>query len=224
MEVVSVNVGEPRRVVCRDMMVLTAIFKAPVEGPVAVARRNLSGDRQADLTVHGGVKKAVYGYPSEHYEYWRGELPEQDFGWGNFGENLTTSGLLEDEVFIGDHVRVGSVILMITQPRMPCYKLALRFDRDDMVKRFWLSRRPGFYFSVVEEGELAAGSKIEFVHRDPERVSLRDVVDLFLGRGEKPELLERALRLEVLPDSWKSELLERSRRAVAGPSSSLPAE
>lgn len=224
MEVVSVNVGEPRRVVWRQMTVLTAIFKASVEGPVAVARRNLAGDRQADLTVHGGVKKAVYGYPSEHYEYWRGELPEHDFTWGNFGENLTTSGLLEDEVFIGDQLKVGSAVLMVTQPRMPCYKLSLRFDREDMVKRFWLSRRPGFYFSVVEEGELAAGSTIEFVHRDPDRVSLRDLVDLYLGREQRTELLERALRVEVLPDSWKSELLERSRRVINGRSSTLPSE
>lgn len=219
MEVISVNVGEPRRIVWRDMTVLTAIYKQPVDASVAVARRNLAGDRQADLRVHGGVKKAVYGYPSEHYEYWSGELPEADLIWGNFGENLTTSGLLEDQVCIGDQLRVGGAVLMVTQPRMPCYKLALRFDRDDMVKRFWLSRRPGYYFAVVEEGELGPGSKIEFVHRDSEGVSVRDIVDLFLGRGRSPELLERALRHDVLPDSWKNELRERADRGTATESS-----
>ncbi|MDT8068419.1 MAG: MOSC domain-containing protein [Terriglobia bacterium] len=224
MEVISVNVGEPRRIVWRDMTVLTAIFKQPVDGRVMVARRNLAGDRQADLRVHGGVKKAVYGYPAEHYEYWRGEFPEADLTWGNFGENLTTSGLLEDQVCIGDHLRVGSAVLMVTQPRMPCYKLAVRFNRDDMVKRFWLSRRPGYYFAVVEEGELGAGSRIEFVHRDSERVSVRDVVDLFLGRERSPELLGRALRLEVLPETWKDELRERADRGTATAESSLHGE
>lgn len=224
MEVVSVNVGEPRRVAWRDMTVLTGIYKDPIEGPVKVARRNLGGDRQADLTVHGGVKKAVYGYPSENYEYWRSGLPDSEFVWGNFGENLTTSGLREDEVHIGDQLRIGTAVLMATQPRMPCYKLALRFDRPDMVKRFWESRRPGYYFSVVEEGEIIAGAKIEFVQRDPERVSVLDVVDLFLGRRGEPELMERALRIEVLPDSWKGELLERARREHAGVSSAWPTE
>ncbi len=212
MEVISVNVGEPRRIVWREMTVLTAIFKQPVDGLVAVARRNLAGDRQADLTVHGGVKKAVYGYPAEHYEYWRGELPDTNFTWGNFGENLTTSGLTEDELCIGDRLRVGSAVLMVTQPRMPCYKLAVRFDREDMVKRFWRSRRPGFYFSVAEEGELGPGSKIQFVSRDPLRVSLVDVFDLFVGQRRDPELLQRALLLEELPDSWKENIRQTARQ------------
>ncbi len=212
MEVISVNVGEPRRIVWREMTVLTAIFKQPVDGLVAVARRNLAGDRQADLTVHGGVKKAVYGYPAEHYEYWRGELPDTNFTWGNFGENLTTSGLTEDELCIGDRLRVGSAVLMVTQPRMPCYKLAVRFDREDMVKRFWRSRRPGFYFSVAEEGELGPGSKIQFVSRDPLQVSLVDVFDLFVGQRRDPELLQRALLLEELPDSWKENIRQTARQ------------
>jgi len=130
------------------MTVQTGIFKDPVNGPVTIRKLNLAGDQQADLTVHGGAEKAVYAYPAEHYEYWRKTLPEAPFSWGKFGENLTTEGLGEDSLCIGDRLRVGSAILMVTQPRMPCYKLALRFDRDDMIKLFLTSQRSGFYFSV----------------------------------------------------------------------------
>jgi MOSC domain-containing protein YiiM len=149
MKIVSVNVGMPRDVVWKGMTVQTAIFKEPVDGPVAISKLNLAGDRQADLSVHGGVEKAVYAYPAEHYDYWRNELPGVSFPLGKFGENLTTDGLREDSLCIGDRLRIGSGVLMVTQPRIPCYKLALRFDRDDMITRFLKSGRSGFYFSVI---------------------------------------------------------------------------
>ena len=150
MKVVSVNVGLPREVVCKGITVQTAIFKEPVAGSVAIRELNLAGDQQADLTVHGGTEKAVYAYPVEHYEYWRRQLPKVAMSWGAFGENLTTEGLGEDRLCIGDLLRVGSAILRVTQPRMPCYKLELRFNRDDMIKRLLVSGRSGFYFSVIE--------------------------------------------------------------------------
>lgn len=211
MKVVSVNVGLPREIVWKGTPVMTGIFKEPVEGPVRVETLNLAGDRQADLTVHGGLEKAVYAYPSEHYEYWRRELPEVRFSWGHFGENLTTQGLLEDKLCIGDRLRVGSAVLVVTQPRMPCYKLGLRFERDDMIQRFLASGRSGFYFSVLEPGEVHAGAEIEVLSRDPSRVAVTDIVRLYLGQERDPAAVQRATRVEALPENWKTFLLERAR-------------
>ena len=212
MKIVSVNVGMPREVVWQGMTVRTGIFKEPVAGPVMISQLNLSGDKQADLTVHGGSAKAVYAYPAEHYRYWRQELPDVSFPWGRFGENLTTEGLQENTLYIGDRVRAGSAILMVTQPRMPCYKLALRFERDDMIKRFLMSGRSGFYFSVIEPGEVSAGSKVEILSRDPNRVSIADVGRLHLGQTRDLDLLERATNVGALPGNWKAELRLRVRR------------
>ncbi len=211
MKIASVNVGMPREVVWKGMTVQTAIFKEPVDGPVTIGKLNLAGDKQADLTVHGGSDKAVYAYPAEHYEYWRQELPEVLFSWGKFGENLTTEGLGEDTLCIGDRLRVGSAVLTVTQPRMPCYKLALRFDRDDMIKRFLTSRRSGFYFSVIEEGEVRAGSEVEILSRDPHRVTVLDIMRLYLGQTRDQELLQRARNVSALPQNWKAELMLRAR-------------
>jgi len=211
MNVVSVNVGLPREVVWKGMTVQTAIFKAPIAGVVAVRRMNLAGDQQADLTVHGGSEKAVYGYPAEHYEYWRGQLPDISFSWGAFGENLTTEGLWEDTLFIGDLFRVGSAVLRVTQPRMPCYKLQLRFDRDDMIKRFLVSGRSGFYFSVIEPGDVGAGSKVEVLYRDPQSVTVADIMSLYLGQRRDPKLLQRAMNVSSLPENWKTQLLLRAQ-------------
>ena len=211
MEVVSVNVGLPREVAWKDLRVETGIFKDPVDGPVAISKLNLAGDRQADLTVHGGPEKAVYGYPAEHYQYWKEELPKVSFAWGKFGENLTTTGLSEDALFIGDQLKVGSAILMVTQPRLPCYKLALKFNRDDMIKRFLVSGRSGFYFSVVQEGEVSAHSPIEFLSRDPNRVSVADISRLYFGKEADPELLRRAASLSALPQSWREDLAMRAQ-------------
>ena len=151
-------------------MIRSGIFKLPVEGPVRVSALNVEGDQQADLTVHGGPSKAVYVYPSEHYAFWRKELPEMEFFWGSFGENLTTEGLLEKELNIGDRLCIGSVELVVTEPRLPCYKLGVKFNRDDMVKRFLKSRRTGFYCAVLREGVLNAGDAIHCLSRDDNRI------------------------------------------------------
>jgi len=205
-----VNVGLPREAVWKGMTVQTAIFKEPVQGPIRISRVNLAGDRQADLTVHGGPEKAVYAYPAEHYEHWREELPTMAFSWGIFGENFTTRGMLEASVFIGDRLKIGEAVLVVTQPRMPCYKLALRFDRDDMIKRFLESGRSGFYLSVLEEGEVRAESEVELLNRDPEPISVADILGLYLGRRNDEELLRRALNASSLPQNWKAELLRRA--------------
>lgn len=210
MKLVSVNVGLPREVEWKGTRVSTGIFKSPVQGPVEVKTLNLRGDQQADLSVHGGVYKAVYAYPSEHYPYWREQLPQADLSWGAFGENLTTEGLLEDSLFIGDRLRVGSALLAVTQPRVPCYKITIRFDRDDMIKRFIASNTSGFYFAVIEEGELAAGSKFEIVHRDPAKVSVADINHLYYGHTRDAELLKRVVDVEALPASWRDYLRERA--------------
>jgi len=217
MLVVSVNVGLPREVEWKDRTVRTAIFKEPVSGAVAVERLNLAGDRQADLNVHGGADKAVYGYPSEHYSWWREQLPDIAISPGQFGENLTTAGLAEESLYIGDVVKAGSAVLRVTQPRMPCYKLALRFGRDDIIKRFLDSRRSGFYFSVVEEGNVEAGSAMEIVSRDPHRVNVTDVVRLYLNPAADAGLLARALDTEALPLSWRDYLRQKADALLAKP-------
>jgi MOSC domain-containing protein YiiM len=167
-KVLSINVGLPRHIEWRGDMVTTAIFKSPVPGPIAVEATNLEGDRQADLTVHGGARKSVYAYPHEHYAFWHGELPGADLGFGAFGENLTTEGLLETDLYPGDILEIGTAAFAVTVPRMPCYKLQLRFDRLDMVKRFWRSRRCGFYLTITRVGAIATGDEIR-VTRNPER-------------------------------------------------------
>lgn len=206
--VISCNVGTPVTVDAGNRKVLTSIFKLPVAERVHVGRLNLEGDRQADLKVHGGLYKAVYGYPAEHYQWWREELGQAELPWGMFGENLTTEGLSEADVRIGDRFRTGSALLQVTQPRMPCFKLALKFGRPDMVKRFWASGRSGFYFSVAEEGELQAGDPMELVEQGPAEVSIARLVRLYRDREPDRDALEHALRSPLSPE-WKSELRER---------------
>jgi MOSC domain-containing protein YiiM len=208
-KVVSVNVGLPREVHWKTLDVSTGIFKQAVVGTVKVGKLNLEGDRQADLSVHGGPNKAVYGYPYEHYGYWRKELPSMEFPWGVFGENLTTAELTEENLHIGDKLRVGTALLMVTQPRVPCYKLGIRFGHDDMLKRFLASGLSGFYFAVAEEGELAVGSKMEIVHRDPEKVTVGDINRLYSHQSSDADLLRRALRVEALPEGWRDALAKK---------------
>lgn len=206
--IVSVNVGQPREIALRGRVVLTSIFKSPVPGRVAVRGHSVEGDRQADLRVHGGPYKAVYAYASEHYSYWAGELPDADLTWGAFGENLTLAGLTEDDAFIGDQYRAGSAILEVTQPRMPCFKLNLRFDRSDMVRRFWRSGYSGIYFGIVEEGELAADDALALLQRDAQAISVAEVVRLYKGETNDEELFERMLQ-SPLRGSWRKEIRER---------------
>ena len=187
----------------------TSIFKAPVEGRVRVAALNIAGDQQSDLAVHGGIDKAVYAYPSEHYAYWRKELPDLEFPWGAFGENLTTEGLLEDKVHIGDRFRAGSAEFVVTQPRIPCFKLGIRFNRPEMVKRFLRSGRSGFYLAVMREGDVAAGDDIDLVAADEQTVSVADINVLYTAQAADRELLRRASVLPALPESWREHFRER---------------
>ncbi|HEV8125570.1 MAG TPA: MOSC domain-containing protein [Gemmatimonadales bacterium] len=209
MKVLSICVGRPREVEWRGKTVLTSIFKTPISHRVQVGGENLEGDEQSDLTVHGGPEKAVYVYPAEHYPYWRRELPDAELPWGAFGENLTTEGLLEDEVWIGDRFRIGSAEFLVTQPRMPCYKLGVRFNRPDMVKRFHLSRRNGFYLAVGKPGEVGVGDVIERLARDERRLTVSDVVALYGTDDENQPLLERASEHPGLPESWREYFRQR---------------
>lgn len=209
MKVISVNVGLPRDVVWKGRNVSTGIFKEPIDGRVHAGKLNLDGDRQADLTVHGGEDKAVYAYPSEHYEFWRNEFPEMTLPWGMFGENLTVSGLFEDRVNIGDQFRIGTAQFAVTQPRMPCYKLGIKFGRDDILKRFLRSGRSGFYFSVIEEGEVGAGDSISRVHADPSTVAVSDITRLYVDHEGLRELRRRAADLAALPVGWREYFQEQ---------------
>ncbi|HEX3131087.1 MAG TPA: MOSC domain-containing protein [Thermoanaerobaculia bacterium] len=208
MKLLSIQVGLPREVRWQRRTVSTGIFKEPVQGPVLLRTLNLDGDRQADLSVHGGRQKAVYVYPVEHYAPWRAELPGVELAWGAFGENFTTEGLVEDEVHIGDRFRIGEAEVEVTQPRMPCYKLGVRFGDPGLVERFLESRRSGFYLAVLREGHVEAGDPIEPLAIDPHQVTVTDINRLFFGeRGEQDaDTLARALQVEALPDGWKAHL------------------
>ena len=209
MKLISVNVGLPREVSWRGKPVLTSIWKEPVNGSVHVSTLNVEGDRQADLSVHGGADKAVYLYPGEHYPYWRDHLPGSELLWGTFGENFTTEGLSEADVNIGDRFRIGSAEFLVTQPRMPCFKLGIRFGRPDILKHFLQSGRTGFYLAVVREGEVAAGDSIHLVARDGNAVTVADIVNLYTADSENQELLHRATELSALPESWRDHFRKR---------------
>jgi MOSC domain-containing protein YiiM len=209
MKLLSVNVGLPREIEWKGKLIRTSIFKAPVPGRVRVSQLNLEGDQQSDLSVHGGIDKAVYAYPSEHYPFWHQELPGMDLPWGVFGENFTTDGLLEDAVHIGDRLRVGSAEFVVTQPRMPCFKLGIRFDRPDIVKRFLQSGRSGFYFAVLKEGEVTVGDSIELLKRDEHGVTVADVVNLYGRDVTNQELLRRVSEVPSLPESWRDYFRKR---------------
>jgi MOSC domain-containing protein YiiM len=215
MKILSVNIGRPRLVLWNEQPVSTGIYKTPFEGPVMLRTLNLDDDRQADLTVHGGLTKAAYAYPSEHYSYWRDELPETELPWGMFGENFTTEGLEESTVNIGDRFRVGSAEVMVTEPRMPCYKLGIKFGRTDIIRRFLASGRTGFYFSVQREGEVEAGDEMELIARDGNNVTVADITRLYAREKDDVETLRRAMALEVLPESWR----DHFRRQLAKPHS-----
>jgi MOSC domain-containing protein YiiM len=203
MKIVSLNVGRPRLVLRNAEPVSTGIFKEPVTGRVMMRTLNLDGDRQADLTVHGGPEKAVYVYPSEHYAFWKRELPDMDLPWGMFGENFTTEGLNETETHIGDKFRIGAAEVMVTQPRMPCYKLGIRFGRTDIIKRFLVSERSGFYLSVLKEGEVGVGDEIELIEKNTSGVRVVDVTRLYSSEKENAGLMRRAIATEALPESWR---------------------
>lgn len=203
MKLISLNIGIPREVTWQGKTVSTGIFKEPISQRIMLRFLNLDGDRQADLTVHGGREKAVYAYPLEHYDYWRKELPDMDLPWGIFGENFTTTGLGEDTVNIGDRFRIGSAEIMVTQPRRPCYKLGIKFGRTDIVKRFKDSKLSGIYFSVMKEGEVGVGDEIELIHRDENHVTVADINRLYLGENVDLDLLHRAVQVKALAENLR---------------------
>jgi len=211
LRIVSINVGLLREVEWRGKTVTTSIFKAPVSGRVRVDRLNVAGDRQSDLTVHGGANKAVYVYPSEHYAFWREQLPGTALPWGAFGENLTTEGLSEQAIRIGDRLRIGTAEFAVTQPRMPCFKLAARFGRADMPKRFLRSGRTGFYLRVSGEGELGAGDAVTLLEQDDDAVAVADIVKLYTSDDANQDLLRRASKLPALPEDWREYFRQRLR-------------
>jgi len=212
MKVLSVNVSLPRTVHWKGRDVTTGIFKEPVSGPVILRRLDLDGDQQADLSVHGGPDKAAYAYPSEHYPYWKKELPGMDLPPGMFGENFTTEGLNEENTHIVDRFRIGGAIVTITQPRTPCYKLGIKFGRDEMVKRFLVSMRSGFYLRVLEEGRVEAGDAIERIHLDENEVAVADLNRVYVSGSADASLLRRAASVEALSHGWKKYLLEELAR------------
>ncbi len=193
----------PKNVEFQGKIISTGIYKDPVQERVKVRTLNLDGDKQADLTVHGGPEKAVYVYPSEHYPYWRLQFPDIEMDWGLFGENLTTEGLLEDKVNIGDQFEIGSAKFVVTQPRMPCYKLAIKFERPDIIKRFFVSGKPGIYFKVLKEGEVGKGDQINLIHRDENNVTVQDIMRIYGKERENQDLIKRALKIDALAEVWK---------------------
>jgi MOSC domain-containing protein YiiM len=209
LRVESVNVGRPKEVLWKGRQVRTSIFKEPVAGRVAVRTLNLEGDEQADLKVHGGPDMAIYVYPADYYAFWRGQFPELALPWGMFGENLTIWGLRDDTIHIGDRFQVGSARLVVKSPRLPCTKLALKFGRDDMIKRFQQSGFSGFYCAVLQVGEVAAGDVVKLLHRDEHAVSVREIFRLENEDRHNRDLLRRALAVEALPQDWRESFLKR---------------
>jgi MOSC domain-containing protein YiiM len=208
-KLISLNVARPRLAVYHGTTINTGIFKTPVTGRVALRTLNLDGDRQADLSVHGGVYKAVYAYPAEHYDYWRRELPGEKLPWGAFGENFTTAGLLEEDLHVGDSFRIGSAVLMVRQPRMPCYKLAAKFQRDDMIDRFLDSGRSGFYLSVEQEGEVETGDSFELVSRNQSGITIGELNRVIVRDRYNRDLLQKAMATADLPETWHEYFLPR---------------
>lgn len=201
MKIVSVNVGQPRIIEYNNEPLATAIFKEPIATRVAVNNLTIIGDAQVDRRFHGGTNKAVYAYPSEHYEFWQAEFPAMELPFGIFGENLTTVGLFETDVCVGDKIRIGTTELVATEPRFPCFKLGIRFGRKDVIRKFQESRKSGIYFSVAKPGELQTGDSIEFIEREENQVTIEDLVRL---HDEKKDLklAERAVQVKSLPKDW----------------------
>ena len=214
MKLISVNVGQPVTIPWRGELLRTGIYKRPVAGRVRLGRHNLEGDGQADLQHHGGPQQAVYAYPQEHYAWWAQQLGRDDLGPGQFGENLTISGLLEDEVCIGDVWRVGEALLQVSQPRIPCYKLAHRMGLPDFVKTFTQSERCGCYLRVLQTGLLGAGDCVALVERVAQPMSVRAIFHLRLLQPDDPDTTERASQLAALSPEWR-EYFAKRRRAVA---------
>jgi MOSC domain-containing protein YiiM len=215
MKLLSVNVSPPMEVVHRDKTVTTGIFKEPVDGRVKLRTLNLGGDGQADLIGHGGIYKAAYVYSIENYDYWKRELGRTDFTFGQFGENVTVEGMLEDQIYVGDVFRVGSALVEVTQPRVPCYKLGIKMGLSQFVKMFLASCRVGFYLRVLEVGEIGPGDVLDHVRTDPERMTVREVCHLLYFDPKNLEGAKKALRIRALSPGWRQSFEERLVRAGA---------
>jgi MOSC domain-containing protein YiiM len=206
-EVVSVNVGVPRTVQHEGRSFTTAIWKRPVTGRLAVRGVNLEGDDQADRSVHGGVDKAVYAYAREDYDWWGIELGGAPLAPGTFGENLTVTGIDLNAAEVGERWRVGSVLLEVSEPRFPCFKLGVRMGDAKFLKRFATARRPGTYLRIVEEGELGAGDRIEIDDRPGHGVTIALFADAYLG--DRSRLIE-LLAADALSQAWRAWIDERT--------------
>ena len=213
MKLLSVNVSLPKEVQHNGKTVTTGIFKEQVQGRVMLCTSNLGGDGQADLIGHGGIYKAVYVYSIENYDYWKRELGRDDFTMGQFGENLTVDGMLEDEVNVGDIFRVGAAVVEVTQPRVPCFKLGIKMDSSRFPKVFLASCRVGFYLRVLEEGEVGAGDVIERIKMDPQQMTVREVCHLLYFDQKNFERAKKAVGIQALSPGWRGSFEERLTKA-----------
>lgn len=216
MRLISVNVSRPRTVTHQGKSITTGIFKEPVSGRILLRKLNLDGDGQADLRIHGGPDKAAYVYPIEHYGVWMRELKRHGFAPGHFGENFTVSGMLEENVHIGDVFRIGQALVQVTQPRTPCFKLAMKMELPTFPHRFLESRRSGFYLRVLEEGEVGAGDEILRVQDDPEQMSVRQVLEVAFFDQKNVAALRKALRVAALTASWREDFQNDLSRVETG--------
>lgn len=207
----SVNVGLPVEVAHAHAAVMTGIFKQPVTGPVRVRTLNLEGDGQADLIHHGGQSKAVYAYSLDHYAWWCKKLAREDLTCGQFGENLTVAGLDEAKLCVGDQLRIGSAVLTISQPRVPCFKLGIRFGDRRMPKMFAESLRTGVYLRVLQEGSIEAGDAVEVVVQGKGRIAIRSLFDAYFHPDHPASrtLLTRALEVPELSSEWRGHIPQR---------------
>ena len=215
MKLLSVNVSLPKEVLYKGKTVTTGIFKEPVNGRVMLRALNLDGDGQADLIGHGGIHKAAYAYSIENYDYWKRALGRTDFTFGQFGENFTVEGMLEDEIHVGDVFRVGSALVEVTQPRVPCYKLGIKMGLSGFEKKFLASCQVGFYLRVLEEGEVGAGDVFERVGIDPERMTVRETCHLLYFDTKNLDGARKALRIRALSPGWQQAFEERLAKTGA---------
>lgn len=215
MKLLSVNVSPVKEITYKEKPVTTGIFKEPVTGRVHLARLNLAGDAQADLKGHGGPNRAVYVYSIENYRYWEEALGRETFPHAKFGENFTVEGMLEDSVHVGDVFTIGGARVQVTQPRVPCYKLGIKMQDPGFVKVFLKSCRVGFYFRVLEEGEVGAGDTIERKVEDPERMTVREICNLYYFDTKNLEDCRRALRIDALSPGWREGFEARLAKAGA---------
>jgi MOSC domain-containing protein YiiM len=216
MNVVSVNVGQPREVLWKDKAVQTGIFKAPVVGPVAVLTDHLAGDGQADRRVHGGPDKAVYAYDLVHYAFWQAQLPAISLTPGIFGENLTTSGLPDHEVCLGDTFALGTAVLVALQPRLPCVKLGIRFHDERFVRQFQEARRSGIYFGVRQPGQVQAGDALVLLERAAHSLTIQDIADQYYRFDKQADQLAALLAQPLLPAFFR-ESFQRMLQAIQEP-------